>query len=246
MPFFPGLTRVNRPRREPGRRLDGLPRPLDVRLGLDGPGTHLLGIRGTTLGGRSVWMASINPRTKNLYFRGCDDSGRFLILRGGIPRSIGNLPEIQTQRFSACGFVACGLAVLPRVGSASGPPDSREPAPDSVENRCAVIASSQTPKTWTFGRRPRPVPSPVPAVGCRAPLGAWRDGGSASPGVLGGASRVCFRVYGGGQAASASPPELPDGSAPSRSNPPFKVFPHRSSRENRCRSPHLGPCDHVH
>jgi len=66
-------------------------------------------------------------------------------------------------------------------------------------------------KARTLGERLRPVPS-LPS-GCRAPLGAWRDGGSASPGVLGGASRVCFRVYGGGQAVSAAPPELPHGSA---------------------------------
>ena len=48
-----------------------------------------------------------NPRTKNLNFTGFD-SGRFLILRGGIPRSAANSPEVQTQRVLGYGF--CGKA----------------------------------------------------------------------------------------------------------------------------------------
>ena len=42
---------------------------------------------------------TVNPRTKNLHFRGFD-SNMFLILRGGVPRwSMGSFPEIQIQRF---------------------------------------------------------------------------------------------------------------------------------------------------
>ena len=42
-------------------------------------------------------VITVNPQTKNLDFRGFDWS-RFLIPRGGIPRSIGNLPEIIRHR----------------------------------------------------------------------------------------------------------------------------------------------------
>ena len=37
--------------------------------------------------------ATVNPRTKNLDFRG-DDSSRLLILRGGIPRPSGSFLEL--------------------------------------------------------------------------------------------------------------------------------------------------------
>ena len=50
-------------------------------------------------------------QTKNLDIRGFDSS-RFLILREGIPASMGKFPEIQTQRFLACGFYVCGLTQL--------------------------------------------------------------------------------------------------------------------------------------
>ena len=67
-------------------------------------------------------LPTANPRTErgNLHLRGLDSSG-CLVAGGGIPRSVGNFPEIQTQRFLACEFSVCGLAVLPirdvRVGN---------------------------------------------------------------------------------------------------------------------------------
>ena len=51
-----------------------------------------------------------NPRSKNPDFRRFDSSW-FLILRGGMPWSTGNFPEIQAQRFLVCGFSVRGLAV---------------------------------------------------------------------------------------------------------------------------------------
>ena len=42
---------------------------------------------------RGAVESAAKPQTKNLDSRG-DDSSRFLILRGGIPRSIGNSTEI--------------------------------------------------------------------------------------------------------------------------------------------------------
>ena len=39
------------------------------------------------------------------------DSSGFLVLRGGIPRSMGSFQEIQSQRFLLCGFLVCWLTV---------------------------------------------------------------------------------------------------------------------------------------
>ena len=52
----------------------------------------------------------VSSPAKNLEFRGFDSS-RLAILRGGIPRSIGDLPEVRSQRFLVYGFLACGLNV---------------------------------------------------------------------------------------------------------------------------------------
>ena len=46
-------------------------------------------------------------------FRGFDSSG-FPMFRGGTPRSAG---EVQTQRFSVCGFLVCGLTADVFLGS---------------------------------------------------------------------------------------------------------------------------------
>ena len=53
---------------------------------------------------------TVSPRTKSLDWRGFGSSG-FSISRGGMPRSSGNLPDLQTQGFLVCGFSVCGLAV---------------------------------------------------------------------------------------------------------------------------------------
>ena len=45
------------------------------------------------------------------------DSNRFLILRGGIPRSPGSFPEVWTQGFLVCGFFVCRLTVSPLSGA---------------------------------------------------------------------------------------------------------------------------------
>ena len=53
---------------------------------------------------------SASSQTESLDFRGVDSS-RFFMLRGGIPRSIGNLSEVQTRRFVVCRFLVCRLIV---------------------------------------------------------------------------------------------------------------------------------------
>ena len=55
-------------------------------------------------------VSAVSSRTKNLDLTRIHSS-RFLILRGGIPRSKGNFPEIQTQRFLVCGFLVFGFTV---------------------------------------------------------------------------------------------------------------------------------------
>ena len=62
-----------------------------------------------------IIIVIINPQTKHLDFQGFD-SVRFLIPRGGIPRSIGHLPENRTQIFLAWGFLVCGLAIPHALG----------------------------------------------------------------------------------------------------------------------------------
>ena len=57
---------------------------------------------------RCVSDFPVNPQTKNLDLRGFDSSRS--LLREGIPVSLGGLPEIQTQRFLVCRFLACKLA----------------------------------------------------------------------------------------------------------------------------------------
>ena len=48
---------------------------------------------------------AVGSQAGNPNFRGFDSS-RFLILRGGIPRSMGNFPVIWNQRFLVCGLTA--------------------------------------------------------------------------------------------------------------------------------------------
>ena len=62
--------------------------------------------------GPRTWAVKGNPRAKNLDFRGFESS-RLLMFRGGISRSIGNVPEIWTQRFAVWGSLVCGLTEVP-------------------------------------------------------------------------------------------------------------------------------------
>ena len=50
-----------------------------------------------------------NPRAENLELR-VFESVILIILRGGIPRSMWDFPEIRTLRFLACGFLVHGMA----------------------------------------------------------------------------------------------------------------------------------------
>ena len=48
--------------------------------------------------------------------RSCQDFGSdscsIVAWRAGFPRSMGDVPEIQSQRFSVCGFSVCGWTVI--------------------------------------------------------------------------------------------------------------------------------------
>ena len=63
---------------------------------------------GPTRGRRTVNITA-NLRTTSLDFRGFDSSV-FLILRGGIPRPVGNLPESLRQA------ILVGIVLVGRVG----------------------------------------------------------------------------------------------------------------------------------
>ena len=91
-----------------------------------------------------IWDTA-NPRTNNLHLRGFDSS-IFLILRGGIPRSKGNLPETQTQRFLACEFLSLSM----RTGRARR--SSARPSPSSRPSWYSRVWAAQrlAPLIWGF------------------------------------------------------------------------------------------------
>ena len=64
-----------------------------------------------------VRSPAVSSRTRNLDFGGFD-SGRFLIQRGGIPRSTGTSLEIRTPRFLLRGLTTLNLAALGRWDAA--------------------------------------------------------------------------------------------------------------------------------
>lgn len=76
-------------------------------------------------------------------FRG-SDSSRFLISRGGILRSTGDFPEIQSQRFSVCGFF---VVWINRTVAVSGMSGTRRTGRDSPTAAGAVPpdAAARTP-----------------------------------------------------------------------------------------------------
>ena len=64
----------------------------------------------------SHWLThTVSPRTQNLDFTGFGFS-RFLGSRRGIPRPMGDSPEIQTRRFLACGLLAREVEKPPNTG----------------------------------------------------------------------------------------------------------------------------------
>ena len=54
------------------------------------------------------FQGTASPRTENPGSQG-SDSVRFSILRGGIPRSVGNFPDVWTQRFLVCHLPERGI-----------------------------------------------------------------------------------------------------------------------------------------
>ena len=58
----------------------------------------------------------VNPRIKNLDFRVCDSNILFM-LRVGIPKSMGNLLEVETRKLLVCGFLVRELTVQVKSGN---------------------------------------------------------------------------------------------------------------------------------
>ena len=75
------------------------------------------------------------------------------MLRPGIPRSLGNLLEIQTQRLFVCGFLVCGLALSLSLSLSLSPslrfnlhPDldlNLGPKPDLAPGRTLLVCGLQ-------------------------------------------------------------------------------------------------------
>ena len=104
--------------------------------------------------GGGAWGATLSPQ-HNLEF-GRFDSGRFLTLRGRIPRSIGSFPEIQTQGFLVCEFLVCGLAVRGgrgvrgcriKEGCKGAKGRSRGVGPSGAQGRSCEFTTRQQGKT---------------------------------------------------------------------------------------------------
>ena len=114
-------------------------------------------------GGRGRVRSS--SRTEHLDFRGFDSRRyymymyiyiyiyMFLTLRGGIPRSTGRSPGIQTWRFSVCGLSLCGLAVhfrapiYPFLLLLLPPPP---PPPPTTGTTTTTITTTTTTTTTTY------------------------------------------------------------------------------------------------